>query len=115
MALGLVGMTVIVVGKMQQNMLRAAYLVLAASLLLAPTVYPWYFVWLLPFLCFFPSAPWLLLSVTAVLGYSPVVAYAAGQPYRDSPFVLALEYVPVYMWLGICLARGTIADLRATF
>jgi hypothetical protein len=42
----------------------------------------------------------LLLSVTTVLGYAPVVAYATGQSYRDSPFILALEYVPVYAWLA---------------
>jgi len=38
--------------------------------------------------------------VTSVLGYTPVVAYAAGQPYIHSPFILVLEYAPVYVWLG---------------
>ena len=95
--------------------MRASLWLTAGFVLLSPNAFPWYFTWSIPFLCFFPYAPWLLLSVTAVLGYSPVVAYASGQPYRDSPFVLALEYVPVYMWLGIRLGRGMIADLRATF
>jgi hypothetical protein len=27
------------------------------------------------------------------------VAYAAGQPYIHSPFILALEYIPVYLWV----------------
>jgi hypothetical protein len=31
------------------------------------------------------------MIVTCVLGYSPVIAYGAGQPYRDSPFILTLE------------------------
>src|SRR5437667_1356360 len=73
--------------------------------MLSPTAFPWYFTWSVPFLCVYPCAPWLLMSVAAVLGYSPVVAYAAGQPYRDSPFILALEYVPVYLWLAIGLVR----------
>ena len=84
--------------------LRASLLVTAGLVMLSPTAFPWYFTWSVPFLCFYPCAPWLLMSVTAVLGYAPVVAYAAGQPYRDSPFILALEYVPVYLWLGIALA-----------
>ncbi len=80
--------------------LRAGLILIAGLLFVSPNAFPWYFTWLIPFLCFYPEAPLLLLSVTCVLGYSPVVAYAAGQPYRDSPFILALEYVPVYLWLG---------------
>ena len=85
--------------------LGASLLVTAGVVMLSPTAFPWYFTWSVPFLCVYPCAPWLLMSVAAVLGYSPVVAYAAGQPYRDSPFILALEYVPVYLWLAIGLVR----------
>ena len=85
--------------------LRASLLVTAGLVMLSPAAFPWYFTWSVPFLCFYPRAPWLLMSVTAVLGYSPVVAYAAGQPYRDSPFILALEYAPVYLWLAIGLVQ----------
>ena len=100
MALALVGYAL----KERIAPLRASLLVTAGLVMLSPTAFPWYFTWSVPFLCFYPCAPWLLMSVTAVLGYAPVVAYAAGQPYRDSPFILALEYVPVYLWLGIALA-----------
>ena len=40
------------------------------------------------------------MSITAVLGYAPVVAYAAGQPYIHSPFMLTLEYGVVVAWLA---------------
>ncbi len=80
--------------------LRASLLLTAAPLLLAPDAFPWYFTWFVPFLCFYPSLPWLLMSVTSVLGYAPVIAYAAGQPYKDSPFILTLEYTPVLLWFG---------------
>ncbi len=79
--------------------LRASLVILAGLLLLSPNAFPWYFTWTVPFLCFYPSPPWLLMTVTCVLGYSPVIAYAAGQPYRDSPFMLAVEYAPVCAWL----------------
>ena len=85
--------------------LGASLLVTAGVVMLSPSAFPWYFTWSVPFLCVYPCAPWLLMSVAAVLGYSPVVAYAAGQPYRDSPFILALEYVPVYLWLAIGLVQ----------
>jgi hypothetical protein len=48
--------------------------------------------------------PFRVLRVGAdpqlVLGYTPVVAYAAGQPYTDSPFILGLEYAPVSLRIG---------------
>ena len=79
--------------------LSASLLLISGLLFLSPNAFPWYFTWLVPFLCFYPRAPLLLLSATSVLGYAPVVAYAAGQPYRHSPFILLLEYAPVLAWL----------------
>lgn len=86
--------------KKQLHPLDASLFLIAALLLLSPNAFPWYFTWFIPFLCFRPSIPLLLMSVTAVLGYSPVVAYAAGQLYKDSPFILTFEYLPVYLWLA---------------
>jgi hypothetical protein len=94
----LLGLLVYVLRK-RMELLRACLFVLAGLLLLSSNAFPWYFTWSIPFLCFYPAAPWLLMTVTTVLGYAPVVAYSAGQPYIHSPFILALEYVPVYLWL----------------
>jgi hypothetical protein len=91
--------------KSRMSPLRASLFLTAGLVLLSPDAFPWYFTWSIPFLCFYSSGPWLLASVTCVLGYTPVVAYAAGLPYLDSPWVLALEYVPVYAWLGVQSAR----------
>ena len=77
----------------------ASLLVISGLLFLSPNAFPWYFTWIVPFLCFYPHPPLLLISITSVLGYAPVVAYAAGQPYRDSTFILLLEYAPVLAWL----------------
>jgi hypothetical protein len=77
----------------------ASLLLISGLLFLSPNAFPWYFTWIVPFLCFYPRAPLLLLSITSVLGYAPVVAYAAGQAYRDSTLILLLEYAPVLAWL----------------
>jgi alpha-1,6-mannosyltransferase len=69
-------------------------------LLLSPTAYPWYFTWSIPFLCFYPSGAWLLMSVTSVLAYTPAIAYGAGEPLQNSLVMLSLEYGPVYLWLA---------------
>ncbi len=94
--LGLIAYTL----KRQLDPIAAGLLLIPALLFVSPNAFPWYFTWLVPFLCFRASAPLLLMTVTCVLGYSPVVAYAAGQPYVNSPLMLALEYVPVLAWLA---------------
>ncbi len=86
--------------KQRMEPLRACLFLIAGLLLLSPNAFPWYFTWTIPFLCFYPSAPWLLMSVTCVLGYAPLIGYSAGFAYQDSPLILALEYVPVLAWLG---------------
>jgi hypothetical protein len=95
----LLGLVVFVL-RQRMDPLRAGLFLTAGLLLLSPNAFPWYFTWTIPFLCFYPSAAWLLMTLISVLGYSAVVAYVAGQPYVDSPFILGLEYAPVYLWLG---------------
>jgi hypothetical protein len=68
-------------------------------LLVSPTAYPWYFTWSIPFLGIYPSAAWLLMSVTSVLGYTPAITYGAGEPLKNSLLMSSLEYGPVYIWL----------------
>jgi alpha-1,6-mannosyltransferase len=82
-------------------------------LLVSPNAFPWYFTWLVPYLCFFPKPSWLLMSVTSFLGYAPVVPYAAGQAFRDSPFLLAAEYLPVYALLAYEIWRGRRSEANA--
>jgi hypothetical protein len=86
--------------------LRAALVLLTALLLLSPNAFPWYFTWMIPFLCFGLNPALLLLSVTCTLGYAPLVEYYAGGPYLDSPLILALEYLPVFSWLAVQAAGG---------
>lgn len=48
---------------------RETFLVLAAAVVLAPTVHPWYLLWTLPFAAAFLSWGWLALAATVPLAY----------------------------------------------
>jgi len=91
---------VVYLAKSRAAPLWSSLLLTGGVLLLSPTAYPWYFTWSIPFLCFYPSAAWLLMSVTTVLAYTPAIAYGAGEPLRNSLLFLVLEYGPVYLWLA---------------
>jgi alpha-1,6-mannosyltransferase len=79
---------------------RAAFLLIGTVLLLAPNGYPWYFTWIVPLLCFYPSAAWLLLTVLQFLSYKIFVNYRAFGDWHFDPFFQWLCYAPFYVLLG---------------
>jgi len=79
---------------------RAALWIFGAVLLFAPNAYSWYFTWIIPFLCIYPSAAWMLLTVLQFLSYHVLIDYSAlGTWHFDGRYV-ALTYVPFYAMLA---------------
>ncbi len=78
------------------------YVMVSAYLLLLPTSFhPWYVVWILPFLCFYPSWGWLYLSGAITLSY---LKYVQGSPAVPLTIRL-LEFLPLYVLLAIEAVR----------
>jgi hypothetical protein len=84
----------------ERDLVRYAFLVLACSLLIAPTVYPWYLLWIIPFLCLYPSRAWIAFTGLVMLSYRVWDAYGATGAWVLPSAVLALEYVPFYALLA---------------
>jgi hypothetical protein len=80
---------------------RAGLWLMGAYLLLAPTVHPWYVLWLLPFLCFHPVAPWLLFTGTVALTYLALPEWRTWAVWAPPPWVPLVEYVPLYTGLAL--------------
>ena len=92
---------------------RAAFATLGAYVLLSPTVHPWYLLWVLPFLAFFPSPAWMLLSGSIFLAYEVQIGYGSSGVWREEPWVLWAQYAPFYLLLcGTELARRWRAQPR---
>lgn len=76
--------------------LQKGYLMVGAYLLLLPTSFhPWYLVWLLPFLCLYPSWGWLYLSWAVSLSY---LTYT-NEHFHFPLGVRLLEFLPFYLLL----------------
>jgi alpha-1,6-mannosyltransferase len=78
---------------------RAAFLILGAVLLFSPNAYPWYFTWVIPFLCFYPNPAWLLLTILQFLSYKVLIEYQDYGIFNFDPRYLALTYIPFYVVL----------------
>ena len=79
---------------------RAAFLLIGTILLFAPNGYSWYFTWIVPLLCFFPSPAWLLLTVLQFLSYKIFINYRALGVWEFDPLFQWLCYAPFYALLG---------------
>jgi hypothetical protein len=84
--------------------LRGCFLLTCAALLLSPTAHPWYFLWALPWLCLFPSRPWILLTGLAPLAY--VNLGASGRATEPYPWIRLVDYAPFYLLLCADWMRG---------
>ena len=69
--------------------------VIAAALVLAPALHPWYVVWLIPCFCFRRPVALLALSGLVVLGYTVWPGYLASGAWQLPAWARALEYAPV--------------------
>lgn len=76
--------------------LRQLFWLTGAVLLFSPSLYPWYLIWIIPYLCFYPNAAWLLLSGISVVSYEVLIDWAALDIWRGDPLFLKLQYYPFF-------------------
>jgi glycosyl transferase family 87 len=78
---------------------------MAASLLCAPVVYPWYLLWLLPFLRSASTLPIIIWTVSIIPTYYVWHLRALGRPWILPGWIMLLEYGCVAMTAAIILLR----------
>ena len=81
--------------------LRGCYLVIGAILLFTTTLHPWYLMWIVPYLCFYTNAAWLLLTGTIVLSYHAPFLTPPGEPWVQHSIYKFLEYGPFFALLVV--------------
>lgn len=78
---------------------------IAASLLCAPVVYPWYLLWVLPFMRSASTLPIIIWTVSIIPTYYVWHLRAAGRPWLVPGWILLLEY-------GCVAAAAALVALR---
>jgi alpha-1,6-mannosyltransferase len=78
---------------------------MAASLLCAPVVYPWYLLWLLPFLRSASTLPIIIWTVSIIPTYCVWHLRALGRPWLVPGWIMLLEY-------GAVATASAILSLR---
>jgi hypothetical protein len=78
------------------DLLRRAFLVIAVTLLVVPTLFPWYLLWLLPFLPLLRERPsWAFVLLSWLISFV-YIFYISMRPYW---WISVVEYTPFYLLL----------------
>jgi hypothetical protein len=80
---------------------------MAASLLCAPVVYPWYLLWMLPFLRTTSTLPISIWTVSIIPTYYVWHLRTLGRPWSVPGWILLLEYGPVAIAGAMIILRRT--------
>jgi hypothetical protein len=86
--------------------LKGAMWLIGSALLLTSTLHPWYLLWLVPFLCFYPQRAWILFTGLVMLSYHVVIRYAAEGVWEESPWIKLAIYAPFFALLLVDAWRG---------
>ncbi len=78
---------------------------MAASLLFAPAVFPWYLLWLLPFVRSVSTLPLILWTVAILPTYIVWHLRTLGRPFVLPGWVMLLEYGSVAITVAVILVR----------
>jgi alpha-1,6-mannosyltransferase len=90
----------------ERDLVRYVFLVVGAALVVSPTVYPWYLMWIMPLVCVFPHRAWIGFSGLVMLSYGVWDVFNQSGEWFVPTWLLALEYVPFYLLLLAGLSRG---------
>ena len=88
---------------------------MAASLLCVPVVYPWYLLWMLPFVRSVSTLPIIIWTVSIIPSYIVWHLRTAGRPWVLPGWVSWLEYGSVAVTGAIILLRRVGRRFRAEY
>ena len=79
------------------DVLRRSFIVLAVILMVVPTLFPWYLIWVLPFMPLVGKRPsWAFIALVCTVGLL-YTYYISIRPFWWTPVI---EYVPFYLILA---------------
>ena len=84
-----------------------AVLLIGGVTLLSPNIFPWYAVWLVPFLAVAPSAPWIAFTGSVMFAY----AFFLQQPWAVPPWARVVEFAPLALG-ALCWMVRRFSALR---
>jgi hypothetical protein len=78
---------------------KISLVIISFAFFLSPAQFPWYYLWMLPFLTIIPYKPLLLLTALMPLYYLRYYFEPRGQYEIYYQYIVWLEYIPAVAWI----------------
>ena len=88
-----------------QELMTRTGLIIGALVLVSPAQFPWYAVWIAPFLCFVPVRGIVVMMMTISLYYAAFYFFAQGMAKALHPGIVWFIWVPVWVMLALDARR----------
>lgn len=88
--------TILFSPRLRTEPIRQMFYLFGAYLILTPSLFPWYMIWIMPFLVIFQNRPFLILTGTVMLAYHVLIGYYAEGVWSEYPWLRVAEYLPFY-------------------
>ncbi len=99
---------VVAISLRTKDVLKGGYAILAALVLLSPTVHYWYLAWIVPGIALFPSAAWILLTGLSGLYFSAWDHFGKTGIWSQPKVCFYTQWIPFYL----CWAPSFLTRLR---
>ncbi len=100
------GLLAVITFKKRMSIIARMKLALLTLLLLNPVLYPWYLLMFLPLAALAPRMSDCFLLAICVISYAVLLPFQAAGIWKESPLIIALQYVPYFALLGRDLLTG---------
>jgi hypothetical protein len=78
---------------------RASFMALGSFLIIAPTLHPWYLLWILPFLVLRPNRAWLYLTMAAPAFYHVLIDFFEKDLWQELLWIKIFVFIPFFVFL----------------
>ena len=87
----------------KNNIYLQMFSIFGLYLILTPSIFNWYMLWIIPFVILFRNYSFLILTGTIFLSYHVLIGYYNNGVWTDYPMLRILTYGPFYILLSIDL------------
>lgn len=85
----------------KNNLYLQMFAIFGLYLILTPSIFNWYMLWIIPFIILFRNYSFLILSGTIFLSYHVLIGYYNNGVWSDYPILRILTYGPFYLILSV--------------
>ncbi len=85
--------------RFKNNPMLQSFIIFGVYIILTPTIFNWYLLWIIPFMIYYRSIAFLILSGTCMLSYHGLIGIYDNGVWLQMPILTLISYLPFFIIL----------------